>query len=80
MGLSASQARLLSLTQRINNNELESEMISNAKIHLAARNTIASENYINALDGTKLDTFLMTIRGRRRRFRSHLTLLISTLR
>ena len=55
MGLSASQARLLSLTQRINNNELESEMISNAKIHLAARNTIASENYINALDGTKLE-------------------------
>ena len=55
MGLSASQARLLSITQRINNNELESEMISNAKIQLAARNTIASENYINALDGTKLE-------------------------
>ena len=53
MGLSASQARLLSITQRINNNELESEMISNAKIQLAARNTIASENYINALDGTQ---------------------------
>ena len=55
MGLSASQARLLSLTQRINNNELESEIISNSKIQLASRNTIAGEKYINALDGTKLE-------------------------
>ena len=54
MGLSASQARLLSITQRINNNELESEMLSHAKIQLSSRNTLASEKYINALDGTKL--------------------------
>jgi len=55
MGLSASQARLLSITQRINNNELQSEMISNAKIQLSARNTVASEKYINSLDATKLE-------------------------
>ncbi len=55
MGLSASQARLLSITQRINNNELQSEMIANAKIQLSARNTLASEKYINSLDATKLE-------------------------
>ncbi len=55
MGLSASQARLLSITQRINNNELQSEIIANAKIQLSARNTLASEKYINSLDATKLE-------------------------
>ena len=55
MGLSASQARLLSITQRINNNELESEIIANAKMQLSSRNTIASDKYINALDDTKLE-------------------------
>lgn len=55
MGLSASQARLLSITQRINNNELQSEFIANAKMQLAARNTLATEKYINSLDDTKLE-------------------------
>ncbi len=55
MGLSASQARLLSITKRINNNELESEMISNAKMRLSTKSTVANEKYINALDSTKLD-------------------------
>lgn len=55
MGLSASQARLLSITQRINNNELQSEFISNSKIQLANQNVKASEKYINALGATKLE-------------------------
>ncbi len=55
MGLSASQARLLSITQRLSNNELESEFIANAKMQLATRNTLATEKYINALDSTKME-------------------------
>lgn len=55
MGLSASQARLLSVTQRINNNELKSEILANSKIRLAEENMAASEKYINALSSKKLD-------------------------
>lgn len=55
MGLSASQARLLSITRRLNNNELQSEFISNSKIQLASKNVAASEKYINALDNTKME-------------------------
>lgn len=55
MGLSASQARLLSITRRLNNNELQSEFIANSKIRLSSQNVTASEKYIAALDATKLD-------------------------
>ena len=55
MGLSASQARLLSVTQRINNNELKSEILANNKIRLAEDGTRASEKYMNALNSKKLD-------------------------
>lgn len=55
MGLSASQARLLSITRRLNNNELQSEFIANSKIQLSSRNIAASEKYIEALDATKLN-------------------------
>lgn len=55
MGLSASQARLLSITRRLNNNELQSEFISNSKIQLANRHVKASEKYINALGATKME-------------------------
>lgn len=55
MGLSASQARLLSITRRLNNNELQSEFISNSKIQLANQNVKASDKYINALDSTKME-------------------------
>lgn len=55
MGLSASQARLLSITQRLNNNELESQIIAMQKMHLSDRSTAACDKYVNALDATKLD-------------------------
>lgn len=55
MGLSASQARLLSITQRLSNNELASEIIAQNKLALAGANTIARDKYIQALDATKLD-------------------------
>ncbi len=55
MGLSASQARLLSITKRLSNNELESEIIAKNKMVLSARNTAASDKYIAALDTTKME-------------------------
>lgn len=54
MGLSASQARLLSITKRLSNNELQSEIISNAKIRLANEGTLAKDKYIAALNATRL--------------------------
>ena len=55
MGLSASQARLLSVTQRINNNELKSQILANSKIRLADQNVEASEKYIEALTKKSLN-------------------------
>ena len=50
MGLAASQARLLTITARLTDNELRSQTINNAKMRLATQSSQASENYINALN------------------------------
>lgn len=55
MGLSASQARLLSVTKRISNNELKSQILSNSKMRLADDSAAASRKYIEALDTKKLN-------------------------
>lgn len=54
MGLSASQARLLSITARLTSNEYESQQISNAKMRLATQSEEASQEYIAALNSTQL--------------------------
>ena len=54
MGLSASQARLLSVTKRLNNNELKSQILANSRMQLATRNTDATRKYIEALEATKM--------------------------
>lgn len=54
MGLAASQARLLSITARLSDNELHSQQISNSKVRLADRTQEASQEYIQALNATKL--------------------------
>lgn len=50
MGMSASQARLLSLTARLSDLELRAQEISNSKIRLADESQHASDNYTKALD------------------------------
>ena len=50
MGMAASQARLLTITARLADNELRSQTINNAKMRLATQSSQASENYINALN------------------------------
>ena len=54
MGLSASQARLLSITARLSQNELHSQQIANSKVRLADKSNEASKEYIQALNATKL--------------------------
>lgn len=54
MGLSASQARLLTLTARLSDLELNAQQISNSKIRLAMESSQISEDYANALDKKEL--------------------------
>ncbi len=54
MGLSASQAKLLSITARLSDNELRSQTITSAKMALANQTTAASKEYIDALNSTEL--------------------------
>ena len=53
MGLSASQARLLSITARLTHNETESQLITNSKLRLSDKSAEASEDYIEALNSTQ---------------------------
>lgn len=52
--MSASQARLLTLTARLNHNELRAQKVTNAKIRLADATEQASDEYIQALNKTNL--------------------------
>ena len=54
MGMAASQARLLSITTRLTNNEFRSQMVSNSKVRLAKETQYASDEYMEALNATKL--------------------------
>ena len=54
MGMSASQARLLSITSRMNDIELRSQQISNTKIRLADESEQVANDYNKALNATKL--------------------------
>ena len=53
MGMAASQARLLTITARLNHIELEAQNVSNAKIRLSDRTQEASDEYIEALNKTE---------------------------
>ena len=54
MGMAASQARLLSITSRMADNELRSQLINNAKMRLTDDSSKASEKYLAALNKTQL--------------------------
>lgn len=57
MGMSASQARLLSLTARLSDLEFQAQSISNSKIRLADESKQASDDYNRALDKTKYTVY-----------------------
>ena len=54
MGMSASQARLLFLTSRMNDIKLKSQQISNTKIRLADESEQVANAYTKALNKTRL--------------------------
>lgn len=53
MGLAASQARLLSITSRMADNELRAQLINNAKMRLTEDTQKASDKYVSALNKTQ---------------------------
>lgn len=57
MGMSASQARLLSLTARLSDLEFQAQSISNSKIRLADEGAQASVEYSRALDKHKYTVY-----------------------
>ena len=54
MGMAASQARLLTITARLADNELRSQTINNAKMRLATETAQASDDYITALNNARM--------------------------
>lgn len=52
--MAASQARLLSITARLTDNELRSQTITNSKLRLAEKSSEASQEYMDALNSEKL--------------------------
>ena len=50
MGMAAGQARLLSITSRMSDNELRAQIINNNKMRLASESSQVSENYVAALN------------------------------
>ena len=50
MGMAASQARLLSITSRIADNELRAQIVNNSKMRLATESSKVSEEYVRALN------------------------------
>ncbi len=54
MGMAAGQARLLSITSRMSDNELRAQIINNNKMRLATESSQVSEAYINALNQAQM--------------------------
>ena len=54
MGMAAGQARLLSITSRMSDNELRAQIINNNKMRLATESSQVSEAYVNALNQAQL--------------------------
>lgn len=53
MGMAASQARLLSITARLSNNEMEQQSVAHSKQRLADNSEQANNEYLEALNKTK---------------------------
>ena len=54
MGMAAGQARLLSITSRMSDNELRAQLINNDKMRLATKSAQVSEAYTTALNNAQL--------------------------
>lgn len=64
MGMSASQARLLSLTARMHDLEFEAQSIQYAKLDLVDSKDDVYDKYLEALDSTKFQMAIATVEGK----------------
>lgn len=64
MGMSASQARLLSLTSRMHDLEFQAQALQYSKLDLADIKNAAYDKYLDALDSTKFQMTMMTADGK----------------
>ncbi len=64
MGMSASQARLLSLTSRMHDLEYEAQALQYSKLDLADIKNKAYDEYEEALDSTKFQMTMVTADGK----------------
>lgn len=64
MGMSASQVRLLSLTSRMHDLEFQAQGIHYAKLDLATLEAEAYDEYLEAMDSTKLQMNVVTASGK----------------
>lgn len=64
MGMSASQVRLLSLTSRMHDLEFQAQGIHYAKLDLATLESEAYDEYLEAMDATKLQMNVVTATGK----------------
>ena len=64
MGMSASQARLLSLTSRMHDLEYEAQALQYSKLDLADIKNKAYDEYEEALDSTKFQMTMVTVDGK----------------
>ena len=64
MGMSASQARLLSLTSRMHDLEFQAQALQYAKLDLVNSKDAVYDKYLEALDSTKYQMAVVTINGK----------------
>lgn len=64
MGMSASQARLLTITARLSDNELSAQSVQNAKIRLSSDTQSISTNYLNSLDSKVMKMNVVNDQGK----------------
>jgi hypothetical protein len=64
MGMSASQARLLSLTSRMHDLEYQAQALQYSKLDLSDTKTEAYDDYLDALDSTKYQMVMTTADGK----------------
>ena len=63
MGMSASQARLLSLTSRMHDLEYQAQGLQYSKLDLANEKNAAYDDYLEVLDSTKFQMTVLTANG-----------------
>ena len=79
MGMSASQARLLSLTARMHDLEFQAQGIQYAKLDLVNSKNDVYEEYLDTLDSTKYQMSVLTANGKEYRDITYTNMIMSNV-